>query len=491
MRLRFGYILLAFGLLALIALTVVRLGRERQFYELQLRQQATAIETGLREKWRLHLLTLAKQNLLTKEFSLRWDRSGRILRTPFYPDPGIQLEWAEYREAARKADIAAQRAFLQKALLLRRSWDRVLAIEEWRGLSSEPLQIQFDGYERTVNDSEAREAYRTIIGQFESGRDFTFARNEAEFDQIFYRTTTDGELEGFLPSIESVRAKVLPDFLKANRLEEATFDTTVLDIRFPEFQNIAAKGFHVVDTLLLSASAVLLAIGVGITSAGVREQRNLLLRRVTFLNQVVHELKTPLAGLRLSAQLIRRSGPNERNLQAIDESILRLDRLFDDIVQINRAEARAELNPVHGRELMALIETLRDSEFPGKVSIDGTAKATIMSEVGRLRVLLRNLVSNGVKYGDRVAISIVEGDRYTSISVRDHGPGVSAKDAPKIFDEFFRAESARKIEAGGLGLGLSLAKKLSSELGAEILLANPGEIGAIFTVRLPHAKEGV
>jgi signal transduction histidine kinase len=488
MRLRIGYLLLAFGLLALIVLTVVRMGRERQFYELQLRQQATAIEAGLREKWKEQLLAVAKHDKLPKDFILRWDRAGKVLRTPFYPEPGIQLEWAEFREASKKADILAEKNFLEKALLLRRSWDRVLAFAEWQRVTGEAPKLELEGYERTVIDPEAREAFRAIISQVESGRDFTFARNDADFDQIFFRTTPDGELEAFLPAIDSLRTEILPTFLAQNRLSNASFGATALDIHFPEFQNIAANGLHGVDTLLLTASAILLAIGVGLTATGVREQRNILLRRVSFLNQVVHELKTPLAGLRLSAQLIRRSGPSERNLQAIDESIMRLDRLFDDIVQINRAEKPADLSRVSHQELNSLINTLCSTEFAGTAIVDGAATAPLMSEIGRLRVMLRNLFSNGVKYGDRIVVSIRETGDRTEITVRDQGPGVALKDAPKIFDEFFRAESARKIESGGLGLGLSLVKKLATELHASVKLANPGATGAIFVVSLPRAK---
>lgn len=487
MKLRFGYTILGLGLLALIVLTIVRLGLDRQFYELQLRQQATTIDAGLREKWRSHLLAIAKQNRLPKDYILKWDRAGKVLRSPFYPEPGLQLEWAEYRSALKNKDAAAQTIFLKKALSLHRSWDRVLAIGEWQRINENlPTDVALSGYEKTLIDRQSHEAYRLIFSFVEGGHDFTFARTDAEFDQVFFRTTESGEIEAYLPSIDSVKSDILSGFIEKNRLNEVTFGTTVFDIQFPQFQKTAARGLNVTDTFLLISSALLLTAGVLLSASGIREQRNLLLRRVSFLNQVVHELKTPLAGLRLNAQLIKRSGPNEKNLNAIDQSIVRLDRLFDDIVQINRAEKKAEIIDISADDLNQLILSLCEPDLNFKYKLNGRPNATVSTETGRLRVLLRNLFSNGIKYGKSITISFIESADKTEISICDNGPGVSIKDAPKIFDEFYRADSARQTESDGLGLGLSLVKKMATEIQASVRIANPGEPGANFIVTLPR-----
>src|SRR5690606_17251483 len=76
------------------------------------------------------------------------------------------------------------------------------------------------------------------------------------------------------------------------------------------------------------------------------EQRLVLLRRVSFLNQVVHELKTPLAGLKLHVQLAKRGGASPETMEAIDVSVGRINRLFDDIVVINRPDRHADLESV-------------------------------------------------------------------------------------------------------------------------------------------------
>ena len=490
MKLRAGYVLLAFGLLALIILTVVRLGRERLFYELQLREQADSIESGLRTKWRNYLLSAAQKDKLPRDFALRWNRTGKLLLSEFYPQPGVQLEWAEYREAKKKEDINAQKAFLTKALDLHRSWDRVLAIEEWKRFNDDRPGPAPEGYEKTIVDPEARAAYKAIIEQIETGRDFTYVRPEADLDQVFFHLTGDDELEGYLPSVASVKAGLADNFASANGLSEINFGSTVLDVHFPQFQKIAAQAFKPVDSIILTASALLLAIGVGLTASGTLEQRRTLSQRVGFLNQVVHELKTPLTGLKLSAQLMAKGGASEENLNAVLQSVGRLDRLFDDIVRINRAEQKADLKIVSAEEFQGLIETLCETEFFGKAHVEGKANYSVVTELGRLRVLTRNLISNGVKYGQKVTVRIVERGGHTEITVRDEGPGVSLKDAPKIFDEFFRAEGARKMESDGLGLGLSLVKKLAKELGTQVELKNPSEKGALFLFTLTQ-KENV
>jgi signal transduction histidine kinase len=493
MRLRDGYILLALGLLALVTLTFLRMGREKLFYELQLRQQADSIEAGLRSKWKDHLLGAARSGQLPKDFTLLWNRTGKTLRTPFYPDPGVQLEWAEYRDAKKKGDLEAQKSFLSRALELKSSWDRILAIEEWQEIipSSEtgprPGPAP-EGYERTLLDQEARESFRLIIAQFEGGKDYTYVSQNTELDQVFFRLTENGELEGSLPSISSVNASLVGSFREANRLNSVEFGTTVLDVRFPQFQNIAARGFRLMDTLLLTASVFLLIAGVWLTAYRLREQRRSLTQRVSFLNQVVHELKTPLAGLKLNAQLIGRSGASEKNLQAILVSIGRLDRLFDDIVQINRAEKPAELARVSAADLNALLQNFCEVEFAKRAQFEQPATKDIRCEIGRLRVLLRNLISNGVKYGDSVTVNVHEAGGMTDIRIKDRGPGVAVADAGKIFDEFFRAESARRVESDGLGLGLSLVRKLARELDADVQLVNPGEAGALFSCKLKQMK---
>lgn len=475
------------GLLALIALTLVRLGRERQFYELTLREQAGAIEAGLRTKWKSFLLEAAIENRLPKDFLITWDRLGKTMKTAFYPIPGIRLEWAEYREAKKQSNLEGQKKFLAKALDLSRSWDRILAIEEWENFKPDPRPgPELTGYEKTVIDPEAREAYRKIIYQFETGKDFTFAKRESELDEVFYQMNADGELEGFLPSIGNVRANLGDTFSKSNNLSEIQFGLTVLDIQFPQFQTIASRGFNFLDTFLLSASALLLTLGVVITAAGIREQRRTLSQRVSFLNQVVHELKTPLAGLKLNTQLMKRGGASEGNLQAILESTTRLDRLFDDIVQINRHDQAASLGPISPESFSQLLGELTESQ---SVEIEGVITKPVFTELGRLRVLLRNLISNGVKYGKKVTVVLNEIPAGLQITVKDSGPGIGKADAPHIFDEFFRSEQARKIETDGLGLGLSLVKKLARELGTNVVLANPGKPGAEFCFTLSQKEE--
>ena len=113
MKLRLGYLLLAFGLLALIILTVVRLGRERLFYELQLREQADSIESGLLHRnGKIIFSQQPKKGELPKDFVLRWNRTGKVLLSPFYPQPGVQLEWGGLpRRQTKKQSRRAKKTF--------------------------------------------------------------------------------------------------------------------------------------------------------------------------------------------------------------------------------------------------------------------------------------------------------------------------------------------------------------------------------------------
>jgi len=452
-----------------------------------LRTQVSSIEQGLSIRWQTYLLNLARSNQLPHDFTLEWDRAGHHLRTPFFPIRDVGKNWTEYR-ALKPEEKEAKQSFLRTAMQIQRSWDRVLAIQEWRSSGFEQLPIQPEGYETTILNPEAHSAYEAIFSLFAKGRDFTFARRDADFFGAFFHSTENGELEAYLPSVATVQNLALKDFEETNHLSGATFGANALDIHFPQLGAIADSGYRLTDSLFLALSAAFLAIGVGITFVGVRRQKNLLSRRVSFLNQVVHELKTPLAGLKLNAQLIRRYGSSEQNLNSIETSIMRLDRLFDDIVQINRPlETNVILHRITAQSLNSILHELAaDSKL---VHILASATLPVISEQTRLNFVLRNLIINGLKYGHEVFIHLVEDNEKTLLEVRDIGSGISVRDQKQIFSEFFRSDDAKNQNVDGLGLGLALAKKLSGEMSATLSLKNPGQAGAIFVVTLRRATD--
>ena len=117
-------------------------------------------------------------------------------------------------------------------------------------------------------------------------------------------------------------------------------------------------------------------------------------------------------------------------------------------------------------------------------------QAHVMGDVDRLKQLLLNLISNGLKYtppGGVVTLSLRRGAEWAEIVVADTGVGIPEHDLPHIFDRFYRVDKARSRAQGGTGLGLSIAKWLAEAHGGTLSVASRVGEGTCFTLRLPAA----
>ncbi|MEP3302884.1 MAG: ATP-binding protein, partial [Roseibium sp.] len=102
-----------------------------------------------------------------------------------------------------------------------------------------------------------------------------------------------------------------------------------------------------------------------------------------------------------------------------------------------------------------------------------------------LKRAIRNLIENGIRYGERVEVTIARDDRKAVIRFRDFGPGIPAARLADVFEPFVRLEESRSEETGGIGLGLSITRSIIHAHGGEITLRNHPDGGLEATVRLP------
>jgi signal transduction histidine kinase len=106
----------------------------------------------------------------------------------------------------------------------------------------------------------------------------------------------------------------------------------------------------------------------------------------------------------------------------------------------------------------------------------------------RIRIVLRNLLDNAIKYAGtdagRIVTRLMETDHYFVIKISNRGPGIPERDIPNIFEPFYRADRSRSKTAGGYGLGLSLSKKIIQAHGGEIDIKNNEKQGVTATVKL-------
>lgn len=223
--------------------------------------------------------------------------------------------------------------------------------------------------------------------------------------------------------------------------------------------------------------------------------------KTRFLNAVSHELRTPVNSIIALANLLleRADGPlsseQERQATYILRSATELLDAVNDLLDLARGEAGAlivRVEPVDVRALVTtavqLIEPLINSN---SVTLNTTVAATVPAKFNTdpaiVAHILRNLMANAAKYTPSGTIEVTVDraeDGGLALSVTDTGVGIAAQDLTHVFDEFFRADSARTM-ASGTGLGLALAQQLARRLGTEITAASIPGHGSTFAVTLP------
>ena len=222
-------------------------------------------------------------------------------------------------------------------------------------------------------------------------------------------------------------------------------------------------------------------------------QAALLQSQKSLLANASHELRSPLARIRMAVELSGTQGsPAARD--EIQRSITELDQLVDEILLASRLDAReADIGTVESVDLIGLLaeECARVGavfelpECTGEVVVPGVARL--------LRRAVRNLLENAVRHGRRtghaevVAQLSLEGG-YAVLHIDDRGPGVPADQRERIFEPFYRLPGASERE-GGVGLGLALVRQIAARHGGSVACDNREGGGARFTLRLPKSPE--
>lgn len=219
-----------------------------------------------------------------------------------------------------------------------------------------------------------------------------------------------------------------------------------------------------------------------------------------FVNEMVHDMKSPLSGINLRINLVHRSyEPDQRqkHLDAIRNQVEQLTGMIDVVFEI----ARLEREPTSKKEVMDLCDFLRRVFDPCKVI--GEAKLLKMEITGcdtpilvrldemTLRRALTNLLENAIRYTERGAVMVrVErrGERAV-IDVQDTGIGIDPEELPNIFDRYFRSRAARQDEAAqGLGLGLAIVKRVVEQHDGVMSVDSAKGVGTTFRITLPIAE---
>ena len=237
--------------------------------------------------------------------------------------------------------------------------------------------------------------------------------------------------------------------------------------------------------------------GAVILFRDITERRRTETMRRDFVANVSHELRTPLSILRGYLETLLenpKQPPAEllRIFEVMERHSNRLNLLVDDVLSLARLEGPGvELDLTTVRPATFLRGIMHDWErkFAAK-NLHAKLEAAedlplLQADEARLQEVIYNLLDNAVKFapvGGRVTVGVTpDGDRL-SFSVYDNGPGIPARDLPRIFERFYRADKARNRELGGTGLGLSIVKHIAQLHGGSVEAES--ELGRGTTVRV-------
>jgi two-component system, OmpR family, sensor histidine kinase SenX3 len=223
-----------------------------------------------------------------------------------------------------------------------------------------------------------------------------------------------------------------------------------------------------------------------------------------FINAVSHELKTPVASIRLYLETLqRRELPQEKRAEFYRIMLEDSDRLLDLIEQVLRAgrsrqrlqhQSRLDLRSVvrESVELARLRHHLPSESLAYVEHVDAEPTATVMGDADELKAAISNLIDNAIKYSGTAVQVEVEllalDERRVAVRVRDRGIGISKPELKRIFRRFYRIPEAVAMRVKGSGLGLFIVRSVARKHGGRVSAESdgPGQ-GSTFTLALPIA----
>ena len=200
------------------------------------------------------------------------------------------------------------------------------------------------------------------------------------------------------------------------------------------------------------------------------------------LGAIGHDLRTPLAALRVRIESVEDDDDRTRMAETIDE----MSQTLDDILSLARLGRPSE-PPVEvdlGALVEAVVEDFRDLEAP--VAFAEPPRLPIRLRPSLMRRAVRNLIENAIKYGGQTEVALDIAPARVAVVIRDSGPGIPEARLAEVFDPFTRLETSRNRETGGAGLGLALAQAIVRDAGGEITLANRAGGGLEARITLPR-----
>lgn len=225
--------------------------------------------------------------------------------------------------------------------------------------------------------------------------------------------------------------------------------------------------------------------------------QRLVLHERRLLQDISHELRSPLARLKFSVRLARTAKDSKAALDRVERDVNRIASLVSEIVEMTRIEGDVLAPKTEDVVLADLIaETVSDCrlevDLRGSVlRVEGQLSRRVSGDPELLRRAVENVLRNAIHYSPEqgtILITLAEAVHVATITVRDYGPGVPAESLAQIFQPFFRVQEARESSSGGIGLGLAIAERAVKQHHGTITARNESP-GLSVQISLPISAE--
>ena len=289
------------------------------------------------------------------------------------------------------------------------------------------------------------------------------------------------------------------ELLRLRMEARGTYQNEELFQRTAAFLILKNKYRHQV-TMIYGESAVFvltLLVSVMLLNRGYQKEMRAARQRRNFLLSITHELKSPLASIKLVLEtMLKRQLPPEQ-VQYIGKRALReterLHRLVNDLLLSAKLETAYQpfLEPVNLSLLVPeIVESIREKypEAGLQLSIQGEITVWQGDRDGLYSVLL-NLLENAVKYSDgkpEIEVAVQESNQLVRIEVADQGIGIADREKPRIFDKFYRVGNEDTRKTKGTGLGLFIVRQVLLAHGGRIAVSDNQPKGSVFVIELPN-----
>jgi signal transduction histidine kinase len=230
-----------------------------------------------------------------------------------------------------------------------------------------------------------------------------------------------------------------------------------------------------------------------------RPIRDAHLRQRRFVADASHEMRTPLAAIRVTAENAADGAVPPEDLSAALRSVVsstdRLTRLTNDLLLLARTDERLLTPPAEGIDLSVVAaEAVEESSatwpLEVKTQVALAPDLLVAADPDDLRRILANLLDNAARHGGpsvRIGLTTSGSERDAIVEVQDDGPGIAAADIGRIFEPFYRVR-ADAASPDGTGLGLALARSLAERIGGRLTVESVPGAGSTFRLSLPRSR---